>query len=112
MHLVLPKQVNGKVEADYIRFIVVENYLHSDDNLLAVQKLLASHLLLRELLLGGFTILSLGDNQFLLTEHHFDVAWARHVGVDATVSTVGSATHLCSSVDLMARQESGNIINI
>lgn len=93
-------------------FIDVESYLHNNGNLLAVEKLLASHLLLRELLLGCIAILSLGDNQFLLTEHHFDVAWARHVGIDTTVSTVGSATHLWSSVDLLMTQIEIEIINL
>lgn len=57
-------------------------------------------LLLGELLLCGLIIGSLGDNLLLLGEDDLDVAWGRHVGVDATMGTVGATTQALSAVHL------------
>ena len=65
------------------------------------------HLLPLQLLLADFLPLGLtgcssrlGECLLLLNEAHLDVAGARHVGVDATVSTVRTTTHVGSAVDL------------
>lgn len=57
-------------------------------------------LLLGELLLCGLIVGGLGDNLLLLGEDDLDVAWGRHVGVDATMGTVGATTQALSAVHL------------
>lgn len=62
--------------------------------------LLTLQLLLGELLLCGLIVGGLGNNLLLLGEDDLDVAWRRHVGVDATMGTVGAATQALSTVHL------------
>lgn len=62
--------------------------------------LLTLQLLLGELLLCGLIVGGLGDNLLLLGEDDLDVAWGRHVGVDATMGTVGATTQALSAVHL------------
>lgn len=57
-------------------------------------------LLLGELLLCGLIVGGLGNNLLLLGEDDLDVAWRRHVRVDATMGTVGAATQALSTVHL------------
>lgn len=62
--------------------------------------LLSLQLLLGQLLLGGLVVGNLGHRVFLLQQHHLNVARRRHVGIDATVRTVGAATQAGSAVHL------------
>lgn len=70
--------------------------------------LLAHHflLLLLELLLGHFLLLRhilsglCWCNFLLLGERQFDVAWRRHVWINATVSTICAASQAWSAIDL------------
>lgn len=66
--------------------------------------LLTLQLLLGELLLCGLIIGGLGDNLLLLGEDDLDVAWRRHVGIDATMSTICATTQTLSAIHL-------NVIN-
>ena len=61
------------------------------------------HLLLLQLFLGDFLCSDVGgawDGHFLLAQDDFHVARRGHVGVDATVRTVGSASLFSGGVNL------------
>lgn len=62
--------------------------------------LLALQLLLGQLLLCRLVVGGLGHDLLLLGEDDLDVAWRRHVGVDATVGTVRATTQALGTVHL------------
>lgn len=87
----------------YFIFLFVqrkENILFVTHHLL----LLTLELLLGQLLLWRLVISHLSDNLFFLRKNQLDVAWAWHIRVDATVSTVCTATQAWSTVDLHERK--------
>ena len=60
-------------------------------------------ILLLQLLLGDLLLLwlvTLAEGLLLLHQADLDVAWTAHVGVNSTVSSVCSPSHLGSTVDL------------
>ena len=61
-------------------------------------------ILLLQLLLGDLLLLwlvTLAEGLLLLHQTDLDVAWTAHVGVDSTVSSVCSPSHLGSTIDLI-----------
>lgn len=65
-----------------------------------------SNILLLQLLLGDFLLLwliLLAEGLLLLHQADLDVAGAAHVGVDSSVSSVSSPSHLGSAVNLNKR---------
>lgn len=87
----------------YFIFLFVqrkENILFVTHHLL----LLTLELLLGQLLLWRLVISHLSDNLFFLRKNQLDMAWAWHIRVDATVSTVCTATQAWSTVDLHERK--------
>ena len=74
-------------------------------NLFVSGRLGSHHALLLELLLADFLgarrLGGAGDGDLALGEDDLDVARRGHVGVDATVGTVGAATLLGGGIDLL-----------